>query len=149
MSLPLHLTIVMPVLNEAEGVVAALDRLQGIRALGHQIIVADGGSTDQTAALAEPLCDRLVKAPAGRASQMNAGASIAGGEVLLFLHADTRLPETALEHLSRFVQSDSLWGRFDVRLSGRPASPVLPRAIRRFLHGERHFTTRAVMLPCR
>ncbi|MGP4844362.1 TIGR04283 family arsenosugar biosynthesis glycosyltransferase [Marinobacter sp. 1Y8] len=119
MFLPLHLTIVMPVLNEADGVVAALEHLQDIRSLGHQVIVVDGGSTDQTVARAEPFCDRVVTAPAGRSSQMNAGASIAGGEVLLFLHADTRLPATALEHLSRFVQSDSLWGRFDVRLSGQ------------------------------
>lgn len=119
MSLPLHLSIIMPVLNEADGVVAALDQLRGIRALGHQVIVVDGGSADQTVAHAEPLCDRVVTAAPGRASQMNAGASIAGGEVLLFLHADTRLPASTLEQLSRFVQSDSLWGRFDVRLSGQ------------------------------
>ena len=76
------------------------------------MIVADGGSDDATARLAAPLCDRVVVAPRGRASQMNAGAREARGDILLFLHADTRLPES-------FVLENHVWGRFDVRIEGR------------------------------
>lgn len=108
-----RLSIVVPALNEAGGIRAALDALAPLRARGHEVIVVDGGSTDGTAELAAALCDRVLSAPRGRASQMNAGARAASGEVLLFLHADTRLPE-------RFtIPADSLWGRFDVRIQGR------------------------------
>lgn len=78
------------------------------------MIVVDGGSEDGTAALAAGLCDRVVVAPRGRAAQMNAGARQAGGDVLVFLHADTRLPSNADE----LVQG-CLWGRFDVQIEGR------------------------------
>ena len=74
--------------------------------------MADGGSEDGTASLAAGLCDRVVIAPRGRAKQMNAGAREAKGDVLLFLHADTRLPEN-------LVLGNHLWGRFDVRIEGR------------------------------
>ena len=102
----------MPVLNEAAGIRAALEALAPLRARGHQVIVADGGSSDGTPALAAGLCDRVVSAPRGRALQMNAGAQAATGDVLVFLHADTRLP---LE----FNIPQSLWGRFDVKIEGR------------------------------
>jgi len=83
------------------------------------VIVVDGGSEDGTAALALGLCDRVVVAPRGRAVQMNAGARQAGGDVLVFLHADTRLPPNADELVQGF-----LWGRFDVQIDGR--HPLLP-----------------------
>lgn len=83
------------------------------------MIVADGGSEDGTASLAAALCDRVVVAPRGRARQMNAGAREARGDVLLFLHADTRLPSNADELVQGF-----LWGRFDVQIEGR--HPLLP-----------------------
>ncbi len=63
--------------------------------------MVDGGSADDTAALAAPLADRVMTAPRGRASQMNAGAAAARGDVLLFLHADTRLPDDADRLLTR------------------------------------------------
>jgi glycosyltransferase involved in cell wall biosynthesis len=59
------------------------------------VIVVDGGSSDATAALAAPLCDRLLSAAPGRSLQMNAGAAQASGDALIFLHADTRLPAGA------------------------------------------------------
>ncbi|MDP2787039.1 MAG: TIGR04283 family arsenosugar biosynthesis glycosyltransferase [Pseudomonadota bacterium] len=112
------LSIVVPVLNEAAGIVAVLTPLQTLRAAGHEVIVADGGSTDATPALAAPLADRVVAAPRGRARQMNAGAALAGGGSLLFLHADTRLPENA-PALVAAALSGHVWGRFDVRIAGR------------------------------
>jgi len=102
----------MPVLNEAPGIRAALEALAALRARGHEVIVVDGGSSDATPALAAGLCDRVVNAPRGRALQMNAGAQVATGDVLLFLHADTRLPV-------EFHIPESLWGRFDVKIEGR------------------------------
>ena len=89
----MKLSIVMPVLNEAAGIEAALAALAPYRQRGVEVIVVDGGSSDGTAELARPLADRVIAAPRGRASQMNAGAAVAGGDVLWFLHADTRLPE--------------------------------------------------------
>jgi len=86
------LSVVMPVRNEAEGIAQALAPLQALRDQ-LEIIVVDGGSEDDTAALAAPLADKVLASPPGRARQMNAGAAAATGEVLLFLHADTQLPE--------------------------------------------------------
>ena len=81
--------------------------------------MVDGGSSDGTAALARPLADRVIAAPRGRAVQMNAGAAAATGDVLLFLHADTRLPENA-DRLVRdgLAGSAKVWGRFDLRFDG-------------------------------
>jgi rSAM/selenodomain-associated transferase 2 len=107
----------MPVLDEAAGIRAALEALEPLRAWGHEVIVADGGSTVGTPDLARALCDRLVSAPRGRALQMNAGAREAGGEVLVFLHADTVLPPDAAQAIAR-ATSNHLWGRFDVEIQG-------------------------------
>ncbi len=113
------LSIVVPALDEAPIIAAALERLQPIRSKGVELIVADGGSGDATAELARPLADRVLVASRGRASQMNAGARLARGEVLLFLHADTTLPpggaEAALEGLEALGRA---WGRFDVTIAG-------------------------------
>ncbi len=115
----MRLSIVLPTLNEAAGIRATLAPLQPLRALGHEVIVVDGGSTDATPALAVPLADRVLTAPSGRARQMNAGAAIARGDALVFLHADTRLPEGA-EALIVEALRRRRWGRFDVRIAGRP-----------------------------
>jgi rSAM/selenodomain-associated transferase 2 len=107
----------VPVLNEAAGIRAALEALAPLRARGHEVIVADGGSDDGTPELARPLCDWLVSAPRGRALQMNAGAREAGGEVLVFLHADTVLPADAPVAILRSTATH-VWGRFDVEIEG-------------------------------
>ncbi len=84
--------------------------------------MADGGSEDATREIAAPLADRVVLAPRGRARQMNAGAAAAGGDALLFLHADTRLPARADELIFHALQRHA-WGRFDVRIEA--AHPLL------------------------
>ena len=118
----LRLSIVMPVLNEAAGLGAALQALAPLLARGAELIVADGGSSDQSAALALTSGAQLVNAPRGRALQMNAGAVQARGEVLLFLHADTTLPANAVALISEALASGPrVWGRFDVAITGRPA----------------------------
>lgn len=121
------LSIIIPVLNEEAGIVATLQALSPLRARGAEVVVVDGGSRDRTAALARPLCDRLMSAPRGRASQMNAGAGAARGDVLLFLHADTRLPaNTDRLVLDGLARAGRAWGRFDVRIDGRhPLFPLI------------------------
>lgn len=109
------LSIIVPTLNEATGIVAALGRLEPLRRHGAEVIVADGGSTDGTIELARPLANAVLVAPRGRASQMNAGAAIASGDVLVFLHADTILPDGS----DAVIPADPAWGRFDVRIHGR------------------------------
>jgi rSAM/selenodomain-associated transferase 2 len=113
------LSIIMPVLDEAANIETALAALAPYRARSVEIIVVDGGSSDGTAELARPLADRVIAAARGRSLQMNAGAVLAQGDVLLFLHADTRLPENAdrllLDGLARSGRS---WGHFNVRIDG-------------------------------
>ena len=114
----LRLSVVVPALNEAAGIRAALAALAPLRAHGHEVIVVDGGSSDDTARLALELCDRVLNAPRGRALQMNAGARAASGDALLFLHADTRLPDAADQAILSSLKIH-IWGRFDVRIAGR------------------------------
>jgi len=125
------LSIVMPVLDEAGLIVDALRALEPFRQRGAEVIVVDGGSRDATSHLARPHADMVIAAPRGRAAQMNAGATRACGDVLLFLHADTRLPPEAdrrvLESLAR---SGRCWGRFDLSIMGRSRwLPIIAAAI--------------------
>ena len=118
------LSIIIPVLDEAAMIAEALAALAPYRVRGAEIIVVDGGSRDATVAAARPFADRLLAAPPGRGAQMNAGATAAQGGVLLFLHADTRLPPEADRLILRELQrSRRVWGRFDVTIAGR--SPLL------------------------
>ncbi|MEP7063027.1 MAG: TIGR04283 family arsenosugar biosynthesis glycosyltransferase [Betaproteobacteria bacterium] len=118
------LSIVVPTLNEAAGIVEHLVALQGLRRGGTEVIVVDGGSTDGTPALAAPWADAIVSGIPGRAVQMNLGASHAGGSLLLFLHADTRLPESADSLIAEGLADEGrTWGRFDVTIEA--AHPLL------------------------
>ncbi len=112
------LSIIIPVLNEANGIVQVLERLQEFRRQGAEVIVVDGGSTDGTAEHARSLADCVTTSRRGRGLQMNAGAVLAKGDVLLFLHADTRLPLSALALVSEAVGNGACWGRFDVYIEG-------------------------------
>lgn len=119
------LSIIIPVLDEAATIVDALAALAPLRDRGAEVIVVDGGSSDRTPDVAAPHADRVLAAPRGRASQMNAGAAAATHDVLLFLHADTRLPPRADRSVGEgLTRSGRVWGRFDVRIEGK--SPLLP-----------------------
>jgi rSAM/selenodomain-associated transferase 2 len=115
----MRLSIVVPVLNEAATLADRLARLQPLRARGAQIIVVDGGSDDDSPRAARSFADAVLSSPRGRAVQMNEGARVATGTVLLFLHADTCLPPDADRLIeAALARSSHIWGRFDVRLSG-------------------------------
>jgi rSAM/selenodomain-associated transferase 2 len=109
------LSIIVPALNEAQAIRAALQALQPLRRRGHELIVVDGGSSDGTAEIAAPWCERVLASARGRGAQMNAGARVASGEALLFLHADTCLPPEG-DALIEDSLKTHLWGRFDVQI---------------------------------
>ena len=120
-----RVSIIVPALDEVRCIVATLVPLQPLRAEGHQIIVVDGGSRDGTFALSAPFADRAFVSERGRAAQMNAGAAVASGDVLLFLHADSQLSAPAIATLTREMQrTGRRWGRFDAMIAGR--SRALP-----------------------
>lgn len=91
--------------------------LRSVYEQGHEVIIVDGGSRDNTLAIAYEITDTVIISKKGRALQMNSGASIASGEVLLFLHADTLLPDSVTRIISDAFTDENFWGRFDVRLS--------------------------------
>lgn len=119
----MRLAIIVPVLNEAACIEAALARLAPLRERGARVLVVDGGSGDDTLRRAAPLADRVLVAGRSRALQMNAGARDALAQdvdVLLFLHADTALPADADREIFRHVSNlPRYWGRFDVHIDGR------------------------------
>jgi len=114
-----RISVIIPALNEAGNIVRTLDSLQPMRRRGHEIIVVDGGSDDETLAISRPLTDQLVEATRGRANQMRAGAAVASGAVIWFLHADTVPPGSADRLiLNELVQPDCRWGFFNVLFPG-------------------------------
>lgn len=137
-----YLSIIIPVLDEAVAIGPCLERLQPYRAQGVEVIVVDGGSVDDTLALAQGGADHLMVCPPGRARQMNEGASRAKGVLLLFLHADTELPTVEALEDSGFIkqssQSPKGWGFFNVRLSG---SGYLYRVIEAAMNGRSRLTS--------
>ena len=132
------LSIIIPCLNEAESIAAALAALGPARRRGAEVIVVDGGSDDGTTDRAALMADTVISAPRGRAAQMNAGAGRARGEILLFLHADSRPPEAVdglvIDGLKRAGRS---WGRFDVSIDG--SHPLL-RAVERLMNWRSRLT---------
>jgi rSAM/selenodomain-associated transferase 2 len=110
-------SIIIPTLNEELSIVNCLVGLQSLRQYC-EIIVVDGGSADNTKKLAQPLADKLISSTTGRAVQMNTGTERATGELLIFLHADTSLPQDALNQVIGAIKNNRQWGRFDVTLSG-------------------------------
>lgn len=118
----MRLSIIIPTLNESDAISEALESLQALRSQGHEVIVVDGGSCDNTVALSRGCSDRTINTAQGRALQMNAGAQVAQGGVLVFLHADTRLPPGAEDLIeTAVVRQRRRWGFFKVKLSGAHA----------------------------
>jgi rSAM/selenodomain-associated transferase 2 len=116
----MNISIIVPILNEAAQLPDLLAHLLECKREGCEIILVDGGSTDQSSEQAEALGFQVVRSEKGRAIQMNAGAQSATGDVLVFLHADTRLPENADQMIKHVLEDDdSHWGRFDVNITGQ------------------------------
>ncbi len=113
----MKISIIIPVLNEERNLSRLGDYLRAVRQQGHEVIIVDGGSADNTLHVAYDITDTVIISIPGRAIQMNSGAAIAVGELLLFLHADTSLPADAIQILCALSPSKNYWGRFDVRLS--------------------------------
>ncbi|HYP02927.1 MAG TPA: TIGR04283 family arsenosugar biosynthesis glycosyltransferase [Cyanobium sp.] len=123
-------SVIIPLLNEAAAVAAFSGHWQELRARGAELLLVDGGSEDGTVPLIERAGFTVIRSARGRARQMNAGAARASGGILIFLHADTRLPEGALEMVRRSLRPPRCWGRFDVEIVGRqPMLAVVARCM--------------------
>lgn len=114
-----RLSIIIPALNEAACLQHLLKECERARADGHEVILADGGSTDATATLATLSVDLIVDSKAGRAVQMNAAAASASGDLFWFVHADTRLSLANIELMYQLLsRTGPVWGWFDIKQSG-------------------------------
>ncbi len=115
---PGPITIIIPALNEAGTIQATLEALQPLRHSGHEVIVVDGGSHDNTVNESTPYADEVLHSRAGRAQQMQTGALAARSRVLWFLHADTLVPENAATAIGYALRDSGCdWGRFDIRFA--------------------------------
>jgi rSAM/selenodomain-associated transferase 2 len=117
----MKVSVIIPVLNEESTIQERLIDMQWVRESGHELIVVDGGSADNSLHVAQKYTDLAITSTQGRAAQMNAGANIASGDVLLFLHIDTFFPEDGINNILACIANDQTkesWGRFDVRLTG-------------------------------
>ena len=116
-----RISVIVPALNEQDHLPATL---RGVTlAPGDELIVVDGGSTDQTVAIAQHFTSQVLHSRRGRAVQMNWGARHAHGDILLFLHADTLLPAAGLEAVRWALQEGIVGGAF--RLAIMPPTPAL------------------------
>lgn len=122
--------MIIPALDEAASIAAAIGTARAAGA--DEIIVVDGGSSDGTAEIAAGLSDAALSAPRGRALQMNAGAAAAGGDVLLFLHADTLVPAGAIGELRSACRDRRVvGGAFSVELRAAPGGSLYRRTVLR------------------
>jgi rSAM/selenodomain-associated transferase 2 len=116
----MKLSVVVPVLNESRALPALLEHLQSLQRSGIEVVLVDGGSEDGSVAIAARAGFQVIRAERGRARQMNAGAAAVQGDVLLFLHADTRLPGGAVQLIdAALADGRHVWGRFDVEFDVR------------------------------
>lgn len=114
----LKITIIIPVLNDVEALKTLLPQLQSWRELGHEVLLVDGGSSDGSLPFSRAMVDRILMTGVGRGRQMNLGAENAIHDILLFMHADSALPESGLEQLLAAMSiNENQWGRFDVVLN--------------------------------
>lgn len=113
----MHISIIIPTLDEEASINQLLQQLQTYRQQGHEVIVVDGGSIDKTISISKSLIDKFISTEPGRAKQMNIGAEKSSHDILWFLHADTFLPENAIEPIQKTLINYD-WGRFNIKLSG-------------------------------
>ncbi len=114
------ISIIVPVLNDADALAALSIDLIDLQSKGHQVVIVDGGSDDETVKIANTFADQVKSSARGRALQMNAGAEIAEHSLYWFLHADSKLPRDADQSILsayRKTASSEYWGRFDVCMS--------------------------------
>lgn len=113
------LSVIIPAMNEEDRIGSLLDIMQHWRSQGVELIVVDGGSHDQTVAIARRRADHCIVTAPGRAGQQNAGAALARGDLLWFVHADTGLQGDEWRTLQSLHQSVAVpfWGRFDVSMN--------------------------------
>ncbi|AFZ43459.1 glycosyl transferase family 2 [Halothece sp. PCC 7418] len=118
----INLSVIIPVLNEAETIAQTVEYLQ---APAIEIIIVDGGSSDQTITIAQEKGVKVILSPEpGRAIQMNTGAKYATTETLLFLHADTQLPENYLQLVEKtLAKPKTIAGAFPLKINGK--NPLL------------------------
>jgi len=132
-------SIIIPALNESSLIENTLSALP--RRADTERIVVDGGSSDQTAALARPFADKVLVAEAGRARQLNRGARAAAGHILIFLHADSRLPEDALDMIAKALEAPAVaGGAFDLAIDS-------PRWALRLVASAANLRTRLTGVP--
>ena len=112
----LRLSIIIPVLNEQENLSELLPVFDDLRSAGHEVIVVDGGSTDNSKEIALKYADKCLHAPASRARQMNAGAAVASGDILFFMHADSRLEPCYMENIQSCIEQGGSWGHYKIRV---------------------------------
>ena len=135
---PRTLTIIVPVLNEFEGLVSLVQHLDQVGA--EQIIIVDGGSTDGSFSwLRNNWEDRdsgriALQTAAGRARQMNAGVWLASSHILLFLHSDCRLPKNAKPEILAARERQSVWGRFDIEFQTKSSLRPVMQLIALFMN---------------
>lgn len=116
----MKISIIIPVYNEMSTLPKLLGKLSSILALGHELIIVDGGSSDSTIQEINFAEAKVIKTGKGRAVQMNAGAAISSGDILWFLHADSDLVLPVEEYIALLQGlNDQAWGRFNIRLSGK------------------------------
>ncbi len=126
----MFVSIIIPVLNEESSIKDLLHQLQTYRQQGHEVIVVDGGSNDNTCSISKPLSDKVIISESGRALQMNNGAAHSENDILWFLHADTLISDKAIEKIQQVLNKND-WGRFNVKLSG---SNILFRVIEKMMN---------------
>ena len=136
--LPDVLSVIIPALNESPRIADVLRHLLAARSV--EVIVADGGSDDDTAEIARGCGARVIVTRPGRAQQMNAGAAISTGDRLLFLHADTRLPDGFQDHVEMVLSNGACAGAFRLKIDGEP------RGLRWIERGA-NFRSRRLQLP--
>ena len=123
------LAIIVPMRNEIGVLPELLDHLRHWQASGCEVVIVDGGSTDGSAEAARDAGLPVISSAPGRSRQMNAGVLATRADIVLFLHADTRLPAGADQQVMAAMWGVSVWGRFDVCIVGKPRTLRLVGAL--------------------